>query len=103
MEKTSILFRKNFSANTGDFNTKNLGHVRLTLLETNPNKTSNARVRVYGANSLSELSHGANVTELGEFRLKMANNGVNQFIDCFICNIRRYLGTGKCASRNRSI
>jgi hypothetical protein len=81
MEKTSILFRKNFSANTGDFNTKNLGHVRLTLLETNPNKTSNARVRVYGANSLSELSHGANVTELGEFRLKMANNGVNQFID----------------------
>lgn len=24
-------------------------------------------------------------------------------LHCFICNIRRYLGTGKCASRNRSI
>ncbi len=77
----SIILRKTLTANTGDFNFKNLGHARLKILSKCTVTSMNVGVQVLGANTADELSHGKNCNLISQFRLKKATIDVDQYID----------------------
>lgn len=74
-----VPFRQTLNGLTGHSNHANKGHVSLTLI-TMPYSGSFS-VGIYGTDNPNEVSHGANVTNLGAFTISSSQVGKTQIID----------------------